>query len=66
VVAGKDRHRPRPGAAHVHDDPAGAAGHVTAADAARVHSGQAGAGASAQADQPTYPATSAAAMQYIY
>jgi len=35
---------------HVHDDPAGVAGHVAAADAAQVRPGQASAGA--QADQP--------------
>ena len=35
VVAGQDRHRPRPGAVHLHDHPAGAADHVACRGRAR-------------------------------
>jgi hypothetical protein len=53
VVAGQDRHHPRPAAAHVDDDTAGAAGDVAAADAAQAGADQPGTGP--QADQPGRP-----------
>ena len=53
VVTGKDRHRPRAGAAHGHDHAAGPARHVGAAHVAQVAADQPGAGA--QADQPRRP-----------
>jgi hypothetical protein len=53
VVAGKDRYRARAGAADGHDQAAGAARDVGAADLAQVGADQPGAGA--QADQPGRP-----------
>jgi len=50
VVAGQDRHDAGPGAADGHDDAAGPAGHVAAADSAQVGADQPG--ARTQADQP--------------
>ena len=53
VVAGQDRHRPGPGAAHGDDHAAGPADHVGTADGAQVAADQPRAGA--QADQPGRP-----------
>ena len=50
VVAGQHRHGPRPPAAHLHDDAAGPAGDVAAADGPQVGADQPG--ACSQADQP--------------
>ena len=53
MVAGQHRHHPGPGAADLHDHPAGPADHVGAAHRAQAGADQPGAGA--QADQPGRP-----------